>query len=44
NKLEMVVTFLALLELVKRRVIRVYQRVPFGEILVRRLEPLSVHE
>jgi len=46
SKLEMVVTFLALLELVKRRIVKVYQRVPFGEILVKKLEvvPGAVHE
>ncbi len=46
SKLEMVVTFLALLELVKRRTVKVYQKVPFGEILVRKLDafPGVVHE
>lgn len=37
-KLEEIVTFLALLELIKQRMVRVYQKDNFGEILLERLE------
>lgn len=37
NKIIMIVTFIALLELIKRREIVVKQAVPFGEIWIRRL-------
>ena len=37
-KLECVVTFLALLELMKQRMVKVYQTGSFGEILIERSE------
>ena len=37
-KLECVVTFLALLELMKQRMVKVYQTGSFGEILIERNE------
>lgn len=37
-KIECVVTFLALLELIKQRKVKVYQEESFGEILIERLE------
>lgn len=37
-KLECVVTFLALLEMIKQRVVRVYQNTSFGDILIERWE------
>ena len=36
NRVEMVVIFIALLELIRRNLIKVYQRIPFGEIWIRR--------
>lgn len=37
-KIELVVTFLALLEMIKQKVVKVYQSESFGEILIERLE------
>ena len=37
-KIELVVTFLALLEMIKQRIVKVYQNDSFGEILIERLE------
>lgn len=41
SRLEIVVTFLALLELLRRREIKTRQEVPFGEILLQRVESPS---
>ena len=35
-KIELVVTFLALLEMIKQRVVRVYQSSSFGTIIIER--------
>ena len=40
DRVEMVVIFLALLELVRRNLVKVYQKQPFGEIWVRSKQPL----
>ena len=37
-KIELVVTFLALLEMIKQKMVKVYQNESFGEILIERLE------